>query len=113
MFCNNVYVPLLLRLSNNAGKQCVAMSLTLIVYNEIKSVSIWDTSFMNTVLVDGNSLYSCIIKSVNKDLLLLTDVPEMVSTDKIYRLQYSDSFSGDIFMRANNGPFVSLEHAFH
>ena len=46
-------------------------------------------------------------------MLVLTYVPEMVSTDKIYRLQYSDSFSGDIFMRANNGPFVSLEHAFH
>jgi hypothetical protein len=28
----------------NAGKQCVAMSIYAIVYNEIKSVNIWDTS---------------------------------------------------------------------
>ena len=46
-------------------------------------------------------------------MIVLTYVPEMVSTDKIYYLQYSDSFSGDIFMRGNNDPFVSLEHAFH
>ena len=37
----------------------------------------------------------------------------MVSTDKIYYLQYSDSFSGDIFVRVNNRLFVLLEHAFH
>ena len=33
------------RFGHNAGKQCVAMSLTSIVYNEIKSVNIWDTSY--------------------------------------------------------------------
>ena len=33
--------------------------------------------------------------------------------NKIYRLQYSDSFSGDIFVRVNNRLFVLLEHAFH
>jgi hypothetical protein len=31
---------------SNAGKQCVAMSLCSIVYNEIKSVNIWDTSII-------------------------------------------------------------------
>ena len=29
---------------------------------------------MNTILVNGDSLYSCISKSANQDLLLLTDV---------------------------------------
>ena len=92
----------------------VTIKLQYIVYNEIKSVSIWDTSFLNTVLVDANSLYCYISKSVKKDLLLLTDVSEMVSTDnKIYRLQYSDLFSGVIFTRVNNGPFMSLEHAYY
>ena len=65
------------RFWHNAGKQCVAMSLTSIVYNEIKSVNIWDTSYMDTVLLNGNNLYSCISKSINKDFLLLTDVPKM------------------------------------
>jgi hypothetical protein len=38
------------------GKQCVAMSLCSIVYNEIKSVNVWDTSIMNQILVYGNNL---------------------------------------------------------
>ena len=46
------------RFSNNAGKQCVAI-------NDIKSVTIWDLSFMNTILVNGSTLYSCINKYVN------------------------------------------------
>ena len=85
MVCYHVYLPVLLRLSNdveenpgpmninelvdpshtvhadfnqgselmfgsNAGKQCVAMSLCSIVYNENKSVNIWDTSIMNQIL---------------------------------------------------------------
>ena len=42
----------------NAGKQSVAMSIYAILYNEMKSVNIWDTSIMNTVLENGNNLYS-------------------------------------------------------
>ena len=41
---------------SNAGKQCVAMSLCSIVYNESKSVNIWDTSLMNQILDYGNNL---------------------------------------------------------
>ena len=38
----------------------------------------------------------------------------MVSTNnKMCRLQYNDSFSGEIFMNENSDPFVSLEHAFN
>jgi hypothetical protein len=40
-----------LMFSSNAGKQCVAMSLCSIVYNEIKSVNIWDTSIMSQILL--------------------------------------------------------------
>ena len=44
-----------IRFGQNAGKQCVAMSVTS-SYNKIKSVNIWDTSLMNTILVNGDSL---------------------------------------------------------
>ena len=106
-----VYVPLLLRLSNNveenpgprtinhvvdptytvhadfnqgnefifgmnAGNQCVPMSLCAIVYEEIKSVNIWDKLMLNSILIPGNSLYSMISQSINMSYLLLTDVPE-------------------------------------
>ncbi len=63
----------------NAGKQCVAMSLYSIVYNEIKSVNIWDTSIMNSILINGNDLYTIINQQVKKDFLLLTEVPAIVS----------------------------------
>ena len=47
-------------------------------------------------------------------MLLLTDIPAMVSTDnKIYQIRYSESFSGNIFTRVDNGPFTSLEDVFN
>ena len=86
------------KFGQNAGKQCVAMSLTAIIHNQITNVNAWDSSFLNVVLFAGNSLYTCINKSINKTFLLLTDVPEMLSvSDKIYYLQYSDSYAGDLF----------------
>ena len=83
---------------SNAGKQCVAMSLCSIVFNEIKSVNIWDTSIMNQILVYGNNLYGVISQNINKDFLLLTDVPELVVVDNdTFCLEYSESFSGALF----------------
>ena len=143
-----VYVPLLLRLSNNveenpgprtindivdptytvhadfnqgnelmfgmnAGKQCVAMSsLYAIVYKEIKSVNIWDRMMLNSILICGDSLYGIISQSINKNYLLLTDVPEFVDIDNhAFNLQYSNSFSGALHMSENSPPHVTLEHA--
>lgn len=90
LYYYHVYVPLLLRLSNDvetnpgptvydivdpttticadfnqgdrlfgfsAGKQCVAMSLTAIVYNQLQTVSTWNSTSLNTILTHGNSLY--------------------------------------------------------
>ena len=144
MVCYHVYVPLLLRLSNdaeenpgpinireivdcthtvhadfhqgnelmfgsNAGKQCVAMSLCSIVHNEIKSVNIWDTSIMNQILCYGNNLYTVVSRSLNQDFLLLNDRPELVDIENdTFHLQYSESFSGALFMT-----YVTLEHAFN
>ena len=100
--------------TSNAGKQCVAMLLFSTVYNEIKSVNIWDTSIMNQILVYGNILYSIISQSVSKDFLLLTDVPELVEVDNdTFCLEYSESFSGALCMTVNDDPYVTLEHAFN
>ena len=95
----------------NAGKQCVAMSLTAIVHSHMTNVNAWDFSFLNFMLRAGNSLYTCISSSINKDFLLLTDVPEMASvSDKIYHLQYSDPCGGDLFMTTVTLPY-SLQNA--
>jgi hypothetical protein len=102
-----------IRFGQSAGKQCVAMSLTAIVYNQIQDVNTWDSSLLNTILIKGNSLYTCICNSVNKDLLLLTDVPEMISAyDNIYKLHYSESYAGALFTACSHEPYYSLEHAF-
>ena len=62
----------------NAAKQCVAMSLTAIIYNGITNINACDSSFLNVILCTGNSHYTCISKSINKTFLLLTNVPEIV-----------------------------------
>ena len=97
----------------NAGKQCVAMSRYAILYNEIKSVNIWDTSIMNAVLANRNNLYSIISQHVKKDFLLLTEVPEIVSIDNsIFYLDFTDSFSGALLLDENINAHVTLEHSF-
>ena len=64
----------------NAGKQCVAMSITAIIYHQIQDISSWTNSTLNNILVIGNNLYSAKRCSVQtNDYLLLTDVPDMVS----------------------------------
>ena len=102
------------KFGDNAGKQCVAMSLTAIVFKNIKYIFNWDSSVLNNILLHGNSLYSCIKGSVKKDLLLLTDVLDMVSiSDKTYILTYSESLTGEMYMSNNNGPYVTLKNAFN
>jgi len=94
----------------NAGKQCVAMSLSAIIYNQIEHISKWTSS---NILTIGNNLYISIRYSVQtNDYLLLTDVPCIVSLDnKVYRLQYSESLTGSLFMTSNNGPYMTLQNS--
>ena len=47
-------------------------------------------------------------------ILLLTDVPELLDIDNhAFNLECSKSFSGGLFITANNGPYVTLENAFN
>ena len=62
------------KFGHNAGKQCVAMSLTAIVQTQVTDITTWDSSFLNTILSAGNNLYTYIHNSVNHDYLLLSDV---------------------------------------
>ena len=100
------------KFGHNAGKQCVAMSLTAIVQTQLKDMTTWDSSFLNKILCIGNNLYTYIHNLINKDYLLLSDVPEMVSVDnKVFCLQYSASFSGDVFRVLDDEPFYTLRTA--
>ena len=63
-------------------------------------------------MVTMGIVFMTISKSINQ--FVITDLPETVSTDnKIYHLQYIESFSSDMFMRANNGHSVSLNFGFN
>ena len=48
------------------SKQCVAMSLTAIIHTQVKDITTWDSSFLNTILSVGNNLYTCINNSLKK-----------------------------------------------
>ena len=97
----------------NAGKQCVAMSLTAIIYHHIEDINLWTSSILNNILTIGNNLYTSIRCSVQtNDYLLLTDVPCIVSIyNKVYTLEYSESLTGSLFMTSNNGPYMSLQNS--
>ena len=95
----------------NAGKQCVGMSLSAIIYHHLEHNSLWRSSTLNRILTIGNTLYTSIRCSVQtNDYLLLTDVPSMVSIyNKVFTLQYSDSLAGSLHLTSNHGPYMSLE----
>ena len=84
----------------NAGKQCVAMSLTAIIYHHIEDINLWSSSTLNNILVTGDNLYS-ILRSIlrTNDYLLFTDVPAFVSVfDNVYTLQDRESLTGILFL---------------
>ena len=89
------------------------MSLSAIIYHHIEDVNLWTSSTLNNILGIGNNLYTSIRYSVRRnDYLLLTDVPGIVSLfDKLYTLQYSESLTGSVFMKSNDGPFMSLQNS--
>ncbi|XP_044171263.1 uncharacterized protein LOC122955565 [Acropora millepora] len=97
----------------NAGKQCVAMSLTAIIYHHIQDMNLWTSSTLSNILTIGNNLYISIRCSVRtNDYLLLTDVPHIVSIcNKVYILEYSESLTGSLFLTSNNGPYMTLQNS--
>lgn len=51
----------------NSGKQCVAMSLTAIIYHQIEHISEWTSSTLNNILTIGNNLHVSIRYSVQEN----------------------------------------------
>ena len=99
----------------NAGKQCVAMSLTAVIYHHIEDIYLWTSSTSNNILTIANNLYisiRCFVQT--NDYLLLTDVPCIVSIYNevhVYTFEYSESLTGSLFMTSNNGPYMSLQNS--
>ena len=89
---------------SNAGKQCVAMSLIAILFDFIYSIR--SSSDLGEIMNVGNELYTRLSQSTGQDLLMLTELPEVLCLrDTMYRLQYSDSYFGSV----HNFNFCSIE----
>ena len=95
-------------LENNV-LQCV---FSAVLHSHLKNIDEWDSTFLNEILYTGNILYSHVSNSVKKRFLLLSDIPETISLcNKVYFVQYSDPFAGNMFMTSTKLPYCSLEHA--
>ena len=80
---------------SNAGKQCVAMSLIAILFDFINSIR--SSSDLKEIMNVGNELYTWLSQSAGQDLLMLTELPEVLCLrDNMYRLKYSDSYFGSV-----------------
>ena len=76
---------------SNAGKQCVAMSLIAILFHFIYSIR--SSSDLIEIMNVGNELHTRLSQSTGQDLLMLTELHELLCLrDTMYRLQYSDSY---------------------
>ena len=79
--------------ATNAGTQCVAMSLSALVFNFRHAIT--SSADLFQVMNIGNTMYSALSQSAKEGLLLLTDLPAMVSlSDTNYELRYSESYTG-------------------
>ena len=80
----------------NAGSQCVAMSLTAVLYNWTHGIR--SSSDLVEIMNIGNELYTHLSRSARQNYLLLSELPEILCLgEDTYKLKYSESYYGNIF----------------
>ncbi|CAB3995693.1 ATP-dependent DNA helicase PIF1 [Paramuricea clavata] len=92
----------------NAGRQCVAMSLCSLIYTHSNG-SIPDSTALINIMKFGDELYSILSSLSKQRYLLLTELPTMLTLgDTNYSLELSESYSGNLHLDAvnENIPFV-------
>lgn len=84
--------------SNNSGKQCVANSLSAILFSKLKDTSLWTRQNLDSILVQGNELYSSLhqFTHIKHEYLLTTELPVEV---EMY---------GSVFENILEQPFAGL-----
>ena len=70
----------------NAGQQCVAMSLCALIYSKIKKItSVYD---MIQIMTVDSQLYSSLLLLARQSMLMLTELPEMVTVfEQFFQLE--------------------------
>ena len=79
----------------NAGQQCVAMSLCALIYSKITKITSVDD--MTQIMIVGIQLYSSLSLLARQSMLMLTELPGMVTVfEQFFHLEYSDSYTCNI-----------------
>ena len=79
----------------NAGQQCVAMSLCALLYNKIRTIT--SPQDMIEIMNVGNQLYGSLSLLTRQSFLLLSELPTMVTVfEQCFQLEYSESYTGNI-----------------
>ena len=79
----------------NAGKQCVAMSLCSLIYNNKHGIT--TSNDLVSIMNIGNELYTRLSQSAGQSFLLQSELPTMLNVfETDYQLEYSESFSGTL-----------------
>ena len=73
----------------NAGQQCVAMSLCALIYHNMKGIG--NPDVLKHIMHIENQLYSSLSQLSRQSFLLLTDLPLMLTVLKVeYQLEYNE-----------------------
>ena len=79
----------------NAGQQCVAMSLCSLIYNDTQGIS--SANDLIQIMNIGNQLYSSLSQLARRAHLMQSELPTALNVfDTDYQLEYSESYSGTV-----------------
>ena len=79
-----------------AGTQCVAMSLSAILYNFDHIIK--SSCDLVEIVNVGNDMYTILSRAAQQEYLLLSEIPAVVCIrEEDFNLQYSESFYGMLF----------------
>jgi len=79
----------------NAGQQCIAMSLCALIYHKMKGIN--TTSDLEQIMHIGNELYSSLSQLARQSFLMLTELPTMLTVlEENYQSDYSLSYTGNV-----------------
>ena len=82
----------LLIFGENAGQQCVTMSLCALIYSKIRRVTSVDD--MIQIVTVGSQIYSSLSLLARQSMLMLTELPEILSVFELFfQLEYSESYT--------------------
>ena len=80
----------------NAGQQCVAMSLCVLIYSKIRRITSVDD--MIQIMIVRDQLYSSLSLLKRQSMLMLTELPGMVTVfERFFHLEYSESYTCNMY----------------